>query len=50
VNILTKWISVTLNKGCDMKKIWPYLLVVLLMPAIISSCKKDRNPEPPNVE
>ena len=33
-----------------MKKIWPYLLVVLLMPAIISSCKKDRNPEPPNVE
>jgi len=29
-----------------MKKLWPGVLIVFLMPAIISSCKKDRNDEP----
>ena len=29
-----------------MKKIWPYLLFALFLPAIISSCKKDRIVEP----
>lgn len=33
-----------------MKKLWPCLLVFFLMPAIFSSCKKDRNEEPRNVE
>ncbi|HUH34093.1 MAG TPA: hypothetical protein VLZ28_09065 [Daejeonella sp.] len=32
-----------------MKKLSPYLLLALLMPALISSCKKDRNVEPLNV-
>jgi hypothetical protein len=29
-----------------MKKIWPYLLLVLFLPTIISSCKKDKIVEP----
>ena len=33
-----------------MKKLLPWLLVLCLMPAIISSCKKDRKVEPQNVE
>ena len=33
-----------------MKKLFPWLLVFCLMPAIISSCKKDRKVEPQNVE